>query len=273
MKKQTIYVDLFWLTLGLSFIFFLFGHDHPLINPDEARYTEIAREMLATGDFITPKLNNVIFFDKPILYYWLQAFSMKLFGVNEWAARFFPSIYGIVGCLLMYCGGTFLINRRTGILAALLLACSPFYFFAAHFANMDLEVAVLITGSLTLFLIGIQDKYAQQSKWLLWGSYAFAGLAILTKGLIGIVFPLMIIGCWILLTGKWAILKRMRILSGIIIIAAIVCPWFYLVQKHNPTFMHYFFTIQHFERFTTTDFNSQSPAWFYLPIVLFGLFP
>ena len=138
MKKNTAVFDLLWLSLGLGFIFLFFGSDHALFNPDESRYSEIAREMLASGDFITPRLNDLVFFDKPILYYWLQAFSMKWFGINEWALRFFPAVFGVIGCLCLYLTGYAMFSRKTGVYSALILASSPLYFFASHYANMDL---------------------------------------------------------------------------------------------------------------------------------------
>ena len=273
MKKNTAVFDLLWLSLGLGFIFLFFGSDHALFNPDESRYSEIAREMLASGDFITPRLNDLVFFDKPILYYWLQAFSMKWFGINEWALRFFPAVFGVIGCLCLYLTGYAMFSRKTGVYSALILASSPLYFFASHYANMDLEVAVLITACLCCCWVATNDKYATQRPWLLYSAYLFSALAILTKGLIGIVFPAMIISTWIVFTNQWQFIKQMRLFTGLILILAITLPWFYLVQKANPNFLHYFFVIQHFERFISSDFNSKSPIWFYLPIVLLGTFP
>lgn len=273
MNKKALQFDICWLSLGLGFIFLLFGHDHALLNPDETRYSEIAREMLATGDFITPRLNGVIFFDKPILYYWLQAFSMFCFGVNEWALRFFPALFGILGCLCVYIGGHALFDRKTGLYSALLLASTPLYFFAAHYANMDLEVAVLITACLLSFIIAMQARFIKHRAALLYLAYSFAGLAILTKGLIGIAFPTMIIGAWILITNQWSLIKSMRLPTGFLLIGLIVLPWFYLVQAANPNFYHYFFTIQHIQRFLSSDFNGQSPVWFYLPVIVLGTFP
>lgn len=273
MKRNTLIFDSFWLILGLGFLFLFFGSDHTLLNPDESRYSEIAREMLATGDFITPRLNGLIFFDKPVLYYWLQALSIHWFGLNEWALRFFPAIYGVFGCLCVYLLGSCIGNRQAGIYSALLLASSPLYFFAAHYANMDLEVAVLITASLTCFLLAINSKNAKCQPWLFYLAYLFSGLAILTKGLIGIVFPTIIVGTWIVCTNRWYMIKQMRLCTGLLLVVAINLPWFYAVQRANPNFFHYFFVVQHFERFLTANFNSQSPIWFYVPVVLLGVFP
>ena len=273
MKKNTLIFDSFWLILGLGFLFLFFGSDHTLLNPDESRYSEIAREMLVTEDFITPRLNGLIFFDKPILYYWLQALSIHWFGLNEWALRFFPAVYGVFGCFCVYLLGRCIGNRQAGIYSALLLASSPLYFLAAHYANMDLEVAVLITASLTHFLLAINTKNVKHQSQLFYLAYVFSGLAILTKGLIGIVFPTIIIGTWIVFTRRWHVIKQMRLCTGLLLVIAINLPWFYAVQRANPDFFHYFFVVQHFERFLTANFNSQSPVWFYLPVILLGVFP
>ncbi len=271
--KYTWRKDITFLLLGLAIFYLAFLGGHSLVNPDESRYSEVAREMLTSGDFITPKVNGAVFFDKPILYYWLQASSIELFGVNETAIRLWPSLFGILGCLFIYIAGRNLYDRRTGLIAAITLACSPLYYLAAHYANMDLEVAVLISCSLLAFLVAVQPKnQLNRQKWL-YLSYIFAGLAILTKGLIGLMFPLMIIGTWILLTNQWHIIKNMSIFTGLLIILAITAPWFILVQQHNPDFFHFFFYIQHFQRFISENFNSKSSLWFYLPVILLGIFP
>jgi 4-amino-4-deoxy-L-arabinose transferase-like glycosyltransferase len=272
-SKKTWLVDLSLLFIALTLLYALFLGSHPLVNPDEARYSGVAREMLVTGDFVTPKVNGVTFFDKPILYYWLQASSMAVFGVNEWSMRLWPALLGIVGCLFVYTAGRLVFNRRTGLIGAFALATSVLYYGGSHFANMDLEVAVFISGSLLMFLVGIQDNLPHLRKKFLYASYLLAGLAILTKGLIGIVFPMMIIGLWILFTNQWSILKRMCIWQGIIIIAVVVAPWLIAVQLRNPDFLYTFFYIQHFERFVTENFNSQKPFWFYVPLIVVGLLP
>lgn len=266
--------DLISLTLFLGLFYAVWIGSYALFTPDEGRYSEVAREMIVTGDYITPRLNGVVFLDKPILYYWLQASAMKLFGVKEWALRFWPALAGILGCLITYTAGHLLFNRRTGIISALILATSPLYYGAAHYANLDLEVATLVGNSLLCFITGMQVKNDRLKTIFLIGAYVFAGLAALTKGLIGIAFPAMIIGAWVLVLNRWDTLKKMRLITGLLIFTAIALPWYVLVQKANPEFFEFFFMKQQVSRFLTTDtFNNRTPGWFYIPIVLAGAFP
>jgi len=260
---------------GILALCYFFGlGSYPLFTPDEGRYSEVAREMLATGDFITPRLNGVVFLDKPILYYWLQASAMKLFGLKEAALRFWPALFGIWGCLSVYIAGRLLFNRRAGLLSALVLASTVLYYGAAHYANLDLEVAVLVSTTLLFFLLGLKIEPAEKSRWWIYAAYCFAGLAVLTKGLIGLAFPALIIGSWTLLLGQWGNIKKLRPLRGLGILLAIVLPWYILAQKANPEFFHFFFIVQQISRFlSTNDFNNQVPGWFYFPIVLAGFLP
>ncbi len=247
---------------------------HALFIPDEGRYSEVAREMVASGDYITPRLNGVAFLDKPALYYWLQASAIHLFGLKEWALRFWPAFMGVLGTIITYLAGRVLFSRRAGLISAIMLGTTPLYYGAAHYANLDLEVAALIGNSLLCFLAGIQTENVRVRRNFLLSAYAFSGLAVLTKGLIGIVFPLLIVGSWILILNKWSMLKKIYLGMGCLIFLAITLPWYVLVQKANPEFLHFFFVTQQVSRFLTTqDFNSKAAIWFYIPVVLAGFFP
>lgn len=259
---------------GIFLLFYTFWlGGYPLFTPDEGRYSEVAREMVASGDFITPRVNGVAFLDKPVLYYWLQAIAIELFGVKEWALRLFPALLGILSCIITYICGRRLFNRKTGLLSAIILATSPLYFGLAHYANLDLEVAALISSTLLCFITGItsQDK---SRPYFLFAAYFFAGLAFLTKGLIGFAFPTMIAGSWILLLKRWDVFKKAHFIKGMILAIAIALPWYILVQRDNPQFLHFFFVTQQVTRFLSAGtFNNPTPIWFYAPIVLIGFFP
>lgn len=267
--------DILGLTLLLGVFYALWIGSYPLFTPDEGRYSEVAREMVVTGDYITPRLNGVAFLDKPVLYYWLQAIAIHLFGLKEWALRFWPACLGIIGSLVTYVTGRLLFDRRAGIISAIILATSPLFYGAAHYANLDLEVASLVGSSLLCFIAAMRGASSKRLKnSLLIASYVFAGLAALTKGLIGIVFPAMIIGSWIVLINRWSTLKNMRLFSGLFIFLIITLPWYVLVQRANPEFLHFFFVTQQVSRFLTTqDFNSKAAVWFYFPVVMAGFFP
>jgi 4-amino-4-deoxy-L-arabinose transferase-like glycosyltransferase len=266
--------DLISLTFLLSAFYLIWLGSHPLFTPDEGRYCEVAREMILTQDYITPRLNGVAFLDKPILYYWLQVSAIKVFGLKEWALRFWPAVMGILGGVSTYIAGRILFNRRTGILAAVILATNPLYYGAAHYANLDLEVAVLISNTLLFSIIALQSTRPRQRTVFLFLAYIFAALAALTKGLIGLAFPTLIIGAWIIILNHWRILGKMRLGSGALIFTCITAPWYFLAQHANPQFFHFFFATQQVARFlTTADFNNPSVVWFYVPVVLAGFLP
>lgn len=271
-KRLTWLVDLSLLALLIGLFYAGSLGSHPLTVPDEARYSEVAREMVESGDFITPKYNGLIFFDKPPLFYWLQASAIKAFGVTEHALRFWPMVFGVFGCLIIYTVGRLLYSRRTGLIAAAALATTPLYFFASHYANLDLEVAVWVSGALFAFITAMAYQgWPRRS--LLWIAYLFSALAVLTKGLIGIAFPIIIIGAWIVLGKNWRVLKNMCLVSGLCLFTLIAAPWFWLVQTQNPEFLYYFIYIQHISRFVGHQFNNSAPTWFYLPIIVAGILP
>ena len=263
------------LLLAVLLLYFLsFLGARPLNVPDEGRYPEAAREMLLSGDFITPHVNGVVFLDKPALYYWLEASSMHVFGVDEWSIRLVPALFGVLGCLLVFMTARRLFSRRAGWLAALVLACNPLYFLLSQYANLDLEVAVWVSASLCLFLLArTHDEDSQARRRLFWAAYACMGLGVLTKGLIGVVFPGMVVVAWLLLTQRWRELRTWYPVSGTLIFLLVCLPWFIAVQLHNPQFFHYFFVYQQFERFSGGGFNNAFPVWFYAPVVVLGLLP
>lgn len=271
MQSQQKWIsDVIWL----SFLFFIFYclwlGSYPLFTPDEGRYSSVAREMLFSHDFITPRLDGIQFLDKPILYYWLQVLAMKLFGVNEWALRFFPMLLGVMNCIVVYIGTRINFNRRSAILASSILATMPLYFSGAHYANLDLEVASFISMTLLFFLSGVST----QRRLFFYLAYCCSAFAFLTKGLIGVAFPAMICGAWIALTHQWQLIKRVALVQGILLFLLIVSPWYIFAQRANPDFFHFFFVTQQVVRFLSAgSFNNENAFWFYLPVILIGAFP
>jgi 4-amino-4-deoxy-L-arabinose transferase-like glycosyltransferase len=268
----------FWEALGLGIffiiLFLLFVGDHHLISPDETRYVGIAWEMYHKGDYITPRLADSPFLGKPILFYWLNILAFHLFGVGEFAARFFPAITGAIACIMAFIYGRIVFNRRTGLLMSMVMAASPLFFGFTHFANMDGEVASWLSCSLLSFLIAHHylSRNFSAAGWL-YLAYFFAALAFLTKGLIGIVLPGMIIFFWLLILNEWRLLLKIRLASGLLLFLVIVTPWLYWCEKANPGFLYYFFVFNHFYRFVGEHFNNQQPFFFYIPYILIGIFP
>jgi 4-amino-4-deoxy-L-arabinose transferase-like glycosyltransferase len=277
-KYNFWFTDILLLILGIGIFYGLWLGSHPLLVQDEARYSEVAREMIALHDYITPHLNGTVLMDKPVLFYWLQVSAFKLFGLNEWAARLWPALLGLLGCVFTYIAARNLYDRRSGLLAAIILATSPLYFCMSHYANLDIEVAVFISTALLVFAVTIK-KYLvdytgdQPVAPTIYIAYIFVALAFLAKGLIGFVLPALIIGVWVLMANQWRLLLKMRLITGLLLAFIIAAPWYWLMQKNNPDFFNYFFYNQQFTRYLSKDFNNAHPVWFYVPVIIIGLLP
>jgi 4-amino-4-deoxy-L-arabinose transferase-like glycosyltransferase len=236
----------------------------PLLLPDEGRYAEVAREMLA-HDGLVPLLNGLPFFHKPPLTYWVDQLGMALFGISPFTARLGPAL----GAWLMGAALWAALRRRLGARAAgiglLVLATNPFFFVGAQYANHDMLVAGTITLAVLAFARALEDG-APLLRWLLAG-WAACALAVLAKGLIGVVLPALVIGPWLLAQGRWRDLLRLLHPLGLGLFLALALPWMLLMQHRYPAFFDYFIVEQHFRRFAATGFNNAQPWWF-LPVVL-----
>jgi len=265
--------DILTLTILIAGFFGFMLGDRPLSVPDEARYVEIPREMVITGNYITPRLNGVKYFEKPVLFYWLESLSIRLFGLGEFTLRLWSVLFATIGCVSVFLAGSRLYGRRTALMSTAVLATSLLYYALSHAIILDMPVTVLLTISLFSFLLGMHEVIGRRRRFYLWCFYAFSALAVLTKGLIGILIPGMIIGAWIIMLGEWRILKTMYLPSGLALFTLIAAPWHLLVMRSNPEFFHFYFIQEHFLRYLTTMHNRYEPAWFFVPIVLCGLFP
>jgi 4-amino-4-deoxy-L-arabinose transferase-like glycosyltransferase len=265
--------DLMILTVLICLFFTFMLGNRPLSVPDEGRYVEISREMVATGNYLTPRLNSVKYFEKPVFFYWLEALSIKLFGLNEFTLRLWPALFALFGCLAIAVAGARLFGRLTGILGATVLATSLLYYGLSRAIILDMPVSILLTIALLSFLIGTHEAPGLKRRFYMWGFYAFAALAVLTKGLIGIFIPGMVIGAWILLLGEWRMLKTLYIPSGLALFLIIAAPWHIMVGNANPEFYQFYFVHEHFQRYLTKVHGRYKPFWYFIPIVLLGLFP
>lgn len=242
---------------------------YPLFNPDEGRYAEIPREMLASGNFITPHLNGVEYFEKPALQYWVTAFFMFVFGENEFAVRLFPALCALGGIFCTFYAGWKMFDRKTGALAAVILATSFLYLIIGSLNILDMAVSFFITVCMTVFY-----QYSITNKRLfIYIFYASMALGLLTKGLIAIVLTLAVIIVYAAATRQMKLLLKLFSPVGIGIFLLISVPWFYLVCRDNPDFFYFFFIHEHFLRYLTTVHNRYQPFYFFVPCVILGLFP
>jgi 4-amino-4-deoxy-L-arabinose transferase-like glycosyltransferase len=245
----------------------------PLLDPDEGRYVEIPREMLATGDFVTPRLNGVLYFEKPPLHYWLTAAAIRLLGLDEAAGRFASASLGFAGVLLTSLLARQLVNRRAALLALLALGTSPLWLVLGRLASLDMTLTFFTTATLVSFWFAHHEerRWPRLSMWL--GSFAAAALATLTKGLIGIVIPGAVIFLYLLLTWQLRVLLRVPWAAGLAVFALIAVPWHILVAQRNPDFLWFYFVHEHFLRYATPVSDRAEPLWLFPAIVLLGFAP
>jgi 4-amino-4-deoxy-L-arabinose transferase-like glycosyltransferase len=267
-KIWVIVLSLLTLFVGID------NMERPLANPDEGRYTEISREMAATGDWVTPRLNGLKYFEKPPLQYWASALSLRIFGENEYAARLYTMLCGLL-CILAV-GYTLrrLVSPQAGWLGMGVLVASPYFLAMGGIVTLDMGLTAWTTLAVCAFLLahGAARNAAETRRWMLlsWGAM---GLAILSKGLIGFVFPAATIFLYCLLQRDWALLKRLEWLRGGALFMAIVLPWHIAVSNTNPEFARFYFIHEHFERFLTKSHRREEPWWYFWPILFGGFLP
>jgi len=264
--------DLAFLGVIFGIAFFQVLGKFPLMEPDEGRYSEIPREMLERGDFVTPMLNYVKYFEKPPLHYWLNAISMSIFGENEFAARFPGALCGLLTVLLAYHFGRKLFGRREGLLASVILGSAAGFLIQGRINLTDMTLTFCMSAAIGFFLLASRPDEARKGFYY-YLFYFFAALAVLAKGLIGMVLPGGIIFLYLLICRRWALLKEMRLPTGIPLFLLVAAPWFVLVTQRNPEFFQFFFIHEHFQRFLTTVHGRYQPFWFFIPILLLTMLP
>jgi 4-amino-4-deoxy-L-arabinose transferase-like glycosyltransferase len=245
-----------------------------LIKPDEGRYGEIPREMVASGDWLTPRLNGLKYFEKPPLQYWATAAAYSVFGVSEWATRLWGALTGFAGVLLAFFVGRRLQGEAAGFAAAAVLASAALYAVMSQVATLDMSTAFFLALAVFATLLAQLDGAPPRARraWMLAGWAAMA-LATLSKGLIGFVLPMGAVGLYVLWQRDFGLLKRLHILPGAALFLAIAAPWFAAVSAANPEFARFFFVHEHFERFLTTQHERKGPLWYFVPVLLLGFLP
>jgi 4-amino-4-deoxy-L-arabinose transferase-like glycosyltransferase len=244
----------------------------PLTEPDEGRYTEIPREMLATRDFVTPRLNGVLYFEKPPLYYWLNASAIALLGVNAFASRLWNAIFAVAGLGLAYALARRFAGRRTAGLAVVVLASAPLYLAMARLSTTDMTLSVLMAATLTCFWLAHEDE-GRRARLLWYGMFASAALAALSKGLVGVVLPGAVIGLYIAVKREWRVLARVPWIGGVAAFCLIAVPWHVAMAMRHPDFLWFYFIHEHVLRYATAEAGRQQFPGFLLAVLLAGCLP
>ena len=234
----------------------------PLYKADESRYGEISREMAASGDWITPRLNGFKYFEKPPLQYWATAAFFQLFGEHDWVARLWTALLAFAGIALVLNTGNRLFGAPIGAYAAAVLAGSPLYVLLGQVNTLDMSVTFFLTAAIFAFALGHMLVF-----------WAACALAVLSKGLIGIVLPLAALALYTLVKRDWGLIRRSRVGPGTVLFLIVAAPWFIAVSVANAEFAHFFFVQEHFQRFTTEMHQRAHPAWYFIPVLAAGMAP
>lgn len=238
--KTQVY-DLILLVVGFTIILTLFGYLRPLARPDALSFLETAREMLASHGWVTPTLNNVIQLDYPPLFYWLTAFSFKVFGYTLFAARFWPAVFGILGLITLYLFGGWFAGRRMAWLCAMVAGSSMLYLTLMTAGAPYIIGSVLFTISLcSIFVAGLTSADTRRM-WLVVLFWVSCGANTLLLGIAGLFLPLIIVVVYSLIMSTELEIRELLSPKGIFLFLVMTLPWYYLVQKQNPNFLTFFF--------------------------------
>lgn len=239
-----------------------------LVKPDEGRYAELAREMVVTGNWITPRLNDIKYFEKPPLQYWATATAFLAFGENEWTARLWVGLTSFLGILFAGYAAGRILGPPAALPAGAILASSFLWLSLGHINTLDMGLAFFLEVAVLSFMLA-------QTGHRRWMGLAWAGLAlaVLSKGIVALVLTGGTLVLYSLLSRDLSPWRRLELGWGLPLFLLIATPWFVAVSLANPEFPRFFFIHEHFERFLTTVHRRSEPAWYFVPILLLGALP
>jgi len=259
------------LLFALGLVLFFIGNSSIVItDPVESNYTLTASEMLASGDYMSPRIYGNYWYDKPIFFYWELIGAFKVFGINEFAARFFPAVFGIIGLFMTYGFARKIYDAKTGLISALILGTSFEYWLISKTVITDLTLFVFFNAVLVFFYLA----YRSQNKNYYYLCYLFSGLAVLTKGPIGLLLPGFIVTVFICLRRDFGEVKRMKPVLGTLIFILVGGSWYYVMyQLHGKEFIDTFLGIHNVLRATVSEHPRWDVWYYYTGIFFLGFFP
>ena len=238
--------------------------------PVEVNYAQTAKEMLAAGDWLSPQIYGNYWYDKPIFFYWELVAAFSVFGVTDFAARFFPALFAAAGLVLTYAFARRIYDELTAFWSSIILGTGVLYSFLAKLILTDMSLFVFFGGTLAAFFIG----YRERRQKYFYIAYACAGLAVLTKGPIGLLLPGLVILVFLLVERDLSALRRICIPTGLLVFAAVCAPWYvYMYFAHGADFVNTFLGIHNVLRATVSEHAKWNVWYFYLGIYFLGMFP
>ncbi|HEX6465260.1 MAG TPA: glycosyltransferase family 39 protein [Vicinamibacterales bacterium] len=246
----------------------------PLFDPDEGLHAAIAQEMVRTGDYVTPRFLGEPFLDKPILFFWAEAVSLRVFGMNEAAVRIPPLLFGVLGMISVAQLGRGLFGDTAGVIAGIVYGTMLLPLGVSEVAIHDVAVVPFMCAAVyCLLAVSTRSAVRRDIAAVLAGG-VFLGLSILTKGLVAIAFTGIFAVC--LAIQRPTILVRLVIALtiAILIAAAVAAPWYLAMERAHPGYLHYYFIERHLQGYlTTTQRHAGRGWWYYFPIIIGGSLP
>ena len=264
-KKHIVII----LSIGI-YLFFLGNQGIYITDPVESNYALTASEMVQSGDYISPQIYGMYWYDKPILFYWQLASAFTIFGINEFSARFWPAVMGLIGLLLTYAFTRHLYNAKIAFIASLILETSFEYWLISKAVITDMSLFVFFNAVLVCFYLA----YSSEKKQYYYGAYLFAGLATLTKGPIGFLLPGLIILVFMLWQRNITELRHMKCAVGTLIFTFVGGSWYYIMYTiHGTIFLETFLGVHNFLRATVSEHPKDNVWYYYFVMFIIGFFP
>lgn len=252
------------------FICFIGNGMVKITDPVESNYVLTAKEMLASGDYISPRIFGHYWYDKPALFYWELMVAFSVLGETEFAARFFPALFGVIGIFMAYGFASHIYDKKVGFVTALILITSLEYFYLSKAVITDMTLFVFFSASLMLFYLAYSEKRPR----LYYGAYACAAFSVLDKGPVGIVLPGLVIIVFLLWRKDIRSLLHIKLISGLFLCLVIAGLWYVpMYMIHGNDFISQFIGVHNILRATVSEHPRYDVWYYYTGIFLIGFFP